>query len=341
MSEKTAVKTREKWVDDVKVIACILVVLGHFFQSMTKANILPENDLYEWFETTIYYFHVPLFFICSGYLYQKYSRVNSVDGWFRNVVKKALALGVPYATFTTATWVLKKAFSNSVNNQIGGLGDTLLFHPASPYWYLYALFFIFLLTPTFKGVKMAVGGLIVAIAMKTIALSGGGYGVYAVSTVLSNEIWFVLGMSICAFNVRLKGRKVQGTICGLLFMILSVVVYKAEISGGVIPFAMGLLACVAVILMVAGGERRFGRGMDFLAKYTMPIFLMHTLFAAPTRAVLLKLGIGSSVIHVVLGLGISFVGPIIAAWIMKKTKWLEFFLYPNKLIEKQKGKKKV
>ena len=68
-------------------------------------------------------------------------------------------------------------------------------------------------------------------------------------------------------------------------MILSVVVYKAEISGGVIPFTMGLLACVAVILMVAGVERRFGRGMDFLAKYTMPIFLMHTMFAASTRAV--------------------------------------------------------
>ena len=53
MSERIAVRTREKWVDDVKVIACILVVLGHFFQSMTKANILPENDLYEWFNTTI------------------------------------------------------------------------------------------------------------------------------------------------------------------------------------------------------------------------------------------------------------------------------------------------
>ena len=338
MSEKTVVKIREKWVDDVKVIACILVVLGHFFQSMTKANILPENNLYGWFNTTIYYFHVPLFFICSGYLYQKYSRVNSVGSWRRNVVKKILALGVPYVTFSTATWVLKKAFSSSVNNQIGGLGDTLLFQPASPYWYLYALFFIFLLTSTFKSVKIAVGGLIVATAMKTIALTGGGYGVYAVSTVFSNEIWFVLGMSICAFNVQLKGRKVQGTICGLLFMILSVVVYKAGISGGVIPFAIGLLACVAVILMVAGEEkRRFGRGMDFLAKYTMPIFLMHTLFAAPMRSVLLKLGIGSSVIHVVLGLGISFVGPIIAAWIMKKMKWLEFFLYPNKILMKARS----
>ena len=141
-------------------------------------------------------------------------------------------------------------------------------------------------------------------------------------------------MSICAFNVRLKGRKVQGTICGLLFMILSVVVYKAEISGGVIPFAMGLLACVAVILMVAGGERRFGRGMDFLAKYTMPIFLMHTLFAAPTRSILLKMGATNAMVHIVLGLVISFAGPIIAAWIMKKTKWLEFFLYPNKFIRK-------
>lgn len=110
--------------------------------------------------------------------------------------------------------------------------------------------------------------------------------------------------------------------------------YKVEITGGVIPFAMGLLACVAVILIVAGFEEKFGRGMDFLAKYTMPIFLMHTLFAAPMRSVLLKIGIENAVVHVVLGLGISFAGPIIAAWIMKKTKWLEFFLYPNKFIRK-------
>ena len=241
MGDKTAVRTREKWADDVKVIACILVVLGHFFQSMTKANILPENDLYEWFETTIYYF--------------------------------------------------------------------------------------------LSSVKVAAVGLIVALTAKVLILTG-EYSVYAVSTVLSNEIWFVLGMSICAFNVQLKGKRVQGTICELLFVILSIVVYTVEISGGVISFAMGLLACVAVILMVAGFEEKFGRGMDFLAKYTMPIFLMHTLFAAPMRSILMKIGVENAVIHVALGLGISFAGPIMAACIMKKTKWLEFFLYPNKFIRK-------
>lgn len=182
--------------------------------------------------------------------------------------------------------------------------------------------------------KAAAVGLVVAIVVKGLILTGGGYSVYAVSTVLSNEIWFVLGMSICVFDVQLKGRKVQGTICGLLFMILSIVVYTAEISGSAISFAMGLLACVAVILIVAGFEEKFGRGMDFLAKYTMPIFLLHTLFAAPLRSILMKIGIENAVIHVVLGLVISFAGPIIAAWIMKKTKWLEFFLYPNKFIRK-------
>lgn len=336
MSEKTAVTTREKWVDDVKVIACILVVLGHFFQSMIKANILPENDLYKWFNTTIYYFHVPLFFICSGYLYQKYSKVNVFKSWKKNVAKKALALGVPYLTFSTATWILKTMFSGSVNDQIGGLDDTLLLHPTAPYWYLYALFFIFLVTPTFSTAKMAVTGLAVAVVAKVYILMG-GIGIYAVSTVLIDEIWFVLGMSICVFDVQIRGKKLQGTVIGLLFLGLSVAVYMVDIQNSAMSFVLGLLACAAVILLVAGFEERSGKMMGFLAKYTMPIFLMHTLFAAPLRSVLLKIGVTNAAIHVVLGLGISFAGPIIAAWIMKKTKWMEFFLYPNKVLKKKKA----
>ena len=178
MSEKTAVRTREKWVDDVKVVACILVVLGHFFQSMTKANILPENDLYEWFETTIYYFHVPLFFICSGYLYQKYSRVNNVGSWCKNVAKKALALGVPYVTFSTATWLLKTVFADSVNKQADGLFSTLVVNPSAPYWYLYALFFIFLVTPTLSSMKAATVVVMIALVANTLILTGGGASIY-------------------------------------------------------------------------------------------------------------------------------------------------------------------
>jgi fucose 4-O-acetylase-like acetyltransferase len=165
---------REVWVDYVKVFACILVVLGHFFQSMVKANILPENGLYAWFNTTIYYFHVPLFFICSGYLYQKYSIVDGLSSWKQNTIKKAVVLGIPYFAFSLATWLLKTVFSGSVNNEMGGLLDTLFIHPTAPYWYLYVLFFIFVLIPTVRGEKGVYALLVIALGIRCIKAIWGG-----------------------------------------------------------------------------------------------------------------------------------------------------------------------
>ena len=75
-----------------------------------------------------------------------------------------------------------------------------------------------------------------------------------------------------------------------------------------------------------------GKVTDFLSKYTMPIFLMHTIMAATLRTILLRIGITNGAVHIVLGLIISFWGPILAAQIMEKSRWLEFFLYPNKVL---------
>lgn len=134
--------------------------------------------------------------------------------------------------------------------------------------------------------------------------------------------------------MELRGKKLQGTVIGLLFLVLSTAVYMAGVQSLSVAFALGLMACAAVILLAAAYEEKSGNAMGFLAKYTMPIFLMHTLFAAPLRSILLKVGITDAVVHVVLGLGISFVGPIIAAWIMKRTKWLEFFIYPKIILKR-------
>ena len=314
-------------------IKTILVVLGHFLASVQ--SYAPGGVLYEWFHKTIYYFHVPLFFICSGYLYQKYSQIDDIKSYLKNISKKALALGIPYVTFSSVTWVLKTVFSRDVNNQIGGFCDTLFLHPTAPYWYLYALFFIFLVTPTFSTVKMTAVGLAVAIAAKAYILTGGGTEIYAVSTVLTNEIWFVLGMSICVFNVQLHGKKKLGVLSGLIFVILSILAYVKDVVPGAFTFILGLIACFSVILLVANNTENstiFGKVMGFLSKYTMPIFLMHTIMAATLRTILLRIDVTNGIVHIVLGLIISFGGPILAAYIMERTTWLEFFLYPNKVL---------
>ena len=310
-------KQREIWIDNIKVIACILVVLGHFFMSMVTANVLPDTDLYQWFRQTIYYFHVPLFFICSGYLYQKLSRVDGIHSWRKNVLKKILNLGVPYFAFSFATWLLKTVFSSSVNTQIGDLFDTLFIHPTAPYWYLYALFFLFLITPTFRNKGIAVIGLLIALTFKVLGIFGGGYGVQVISYILSNEIWFVIGMCLSVFEFKkylLKRSLIMPIATGVIFLLLSALVYMIGIDHGVISFLLGLLACFSVVILMVKIYENRGQSAAFgtLAKYTMPIFLMHTLFAAPLRTMLFKLGIQNAAIHVIMGIAISFIGPMIA-----------------------------
>lgn len=332
-------KNREVWIDNVKVIACVLVVLGHFFQSMTKAEILPSSDLYEWFNQTIYCFHVPLFFICSGYLYQKYSKVDSFFTWKTNVLKKFLALGIPYFIFSAITWILKSVFSNSVNDEIGGLFETLFIHPTSPYWYLYCLFFIFLITPTFMNKKVAYIGLFIALALKVVTLVGLTDQIFVLSTIFVNEIWFVIGMCIFIFDFKKYIIKKQSLVVAimsmLVFIVGSILVYTFELNSTVISFIVGIVACLSIISLMCYVYRNNEQSkiFGFFSKYTMPIFLMHTLFAAPLRSILMKFGITNPMINVVLGIVISFAGPIIAAEILSRVWKFDFILYPNKYIK--------
>lgn len=328
---------REIWIDNIKVFACVLVVLGHFFQSMIKANVLSNNELYQWFNQSIYFFHVPLFFICSGYIYQKYSKVESVRCWGENVLKKLLSLGIPYFAFSLITWLLKNVFSSSVNEPTDGLFQSLFVNPMSPYWYLYCLFLIFLITPTFKNRKMVYCGIIVTLILKIMNVIGVGGNVYAITIVFANEIWFVIGMCLCVIDVSRFFKKKASCLWGIglaiIFGVCSVVISKKNVNE-IISFFFGMLACIAVVLIIGYNfknnvqKRVWGIG----AKYTMPIFLMHTIFAAALRSVLFKFGISNSIIHVILGLIISFGGPIIAAEIMCRFKVLEFFLYPTKYV---------
>lgn len=283
-------KQREVWVDYVKVIACILVALGHLFQSMTKANIIQANSLYTWFETTIYYFHVPLFFICSGYLYQRYSQVRDTGSWLRNVRKKLLVLGVPYFTFSIAEWILKNLFASSVNGTTGGLLGSLFVHPLSPYWFLYCLFFLFAIIPTAGSRREARVICTAALLVKVIAWFVPMY-FQLLNYLATNAIWFTAGMLLAESGFReMKLDKKTAIIGSAAYIAISMFAYK--ISNPVASFFMGIMGCITTIALVRSFEQLADNGfMRWLSKYTMPIFLMHTLCAAPLRVLLMKTSI--------------------------------------------------
>lgn len=320
---------RERWVDNVKALACALVVLGHFSQSMVKAGIVAPDDVYAWFQMTIYTFHVQLFFICSGYLYQRYSTVDSLDSWWGNVKKKLIVLGVPYVVFTIATLALKVLAGDGANSPASSVFVTLFLDPTAPYWYLYTLFFLFALTPTAKTKRHALLMLLIALALKMGSLLGAVEGLpFIIKSVTSNGIWFAAGICLSSLNMRER----LGTIAvkvGALFLPLSIWAY-AFFDSSILDFIIGCLACVFVVSCALNCpcSAHMQGIFDRCAQYTMPVYLMHTIFAAGMRVALIRLGIFSPVAHVILGIAVSFVGPVVAMLVMDRLKPLDFFVYP-------------
>ncbi len=330
----TANGKREIWVDNVKVIACVLVVLGHFCQSIIKSEILPNTFFLEWFIDAIYYFHVPLFFICSGYLYQKYTKIIDVNTWKNSVLKKLIALGIPYFVFSTITWVLKKVFSSTVNNQLGGFGETLLKQPASPYWYLYILFIMFFITITTQNIRQQYFLLFISLLLKIADILGFHSGLYFMDQTMNNWIWFVLGMTLVYGRIKLV-KAFWGYVLFTIFIIGSLLTQIGDLKITGLGFLLSVVACYSIVCIVydlfSDGIQK--PGWKALAKYTMPIFLMHTLFAATLRSVLFKIGIHNSVVHIVLGLFISFIGPIFAMKVMERIKPSDCLVYPTHYIK--------
>lgn len=335
MAETKLTKSRELWPDLVKVIACSLVVLGHFTQSMVKSGFMNGGVLYEWFQLTIYSFHVPLFFICSGYLYQRYSHVNSIGAWWFNVRKKAVSLGVPYFVFTLVTLVMK-AFAGDLANsaEIGPL-QTLLFHPTAPYWFLYTLFFVFLLTPTAWSSLTMVAMLVFSFSLKLIYAIGGGMPSmpYVVGGVCTNLIWFAAGMAIAFFELD-QQLSFGGVLVGAAFLPMSFFVYVFKL-GSLAWFLVGLFACGCILSACITWSRGRSESGVFtaIAQWTMPVFLMHTIFAAGIPVVLVKIGVTTPAVHVVVGLAAGFVGPVFAMLAMERLRPLDFLVYPTRYVK--------
>lgn len=333
-------KNRIVWVDNVKNFAFILVALGHMLQGLIKAGIMQNSAEFTFFNTFIYTFHVPLFFICSGYLYQITTVVNDLKSYKNNILKKALALGIPYFVFSIISYLLKIIFSGSVNTQAGGFFETLFIDPVPPYWFLYTLFIIFLIMPTAKNKKTAaimfgISAVFLCAIIATLDLvPQSPLYIQLVYKTALYLVWFVLGILLA----KIKIEKIFSPFWIISFIAAGIATHfsiNAEMQNNyLVKYAIGILACFGVIGTVGWLFRKNVQPspLKFISKYSMSVFLMHTIFSSGLRAVLLKLNITNSAVHIIAGIIASFAIPVIAQIIMEKIH-LDFVIYPLRYIK--------
>lgn len=328
------------WVDVVKIFACILVVLGHLHMSMMSSNYYAKDAIYYWFPIqTIYTFHVPLFFVCSGYLYQMKSfSGNIIDDHIKTIKSKGLNLIIPYVFFSLVTLVLKVVFSTEVNNQATPIIDTILFNPVAPYWFLYALFFLFCVIPRFKNKRYIGIFFALSIFIKYIYIINPSLIKilpYAIRMIIMNSSWFLFGMLLTNYSLCVSRRnKMIFSFILFIAIILSFIFYQQENKDMLWQMIIGWLFVIDIIGLVQLKKwNKFENIIGRLSKYFLPIFLMHTIFAAGIRIIMFKLGIFTFSIHILVGIVFSFIVPIIVYEILKK-KWGALFLIePSKALK--------
>ena len=123
------------WLDTAKGIAIILVILGHSAQYYLYPNNFRESLMW----MIIYSFHMPFFFILSGYA-SGLSRNPSFS--LLNLKKKIKRLTIPYFSWgliALPVWFVYRGWSYE-------LITNLIYSPsAASLWYLWALFFIWIM----------------------------------------------------------------------------------------------------------------------------------------------------------------------------------------------------
>ena len=72
------------------------------------------------------------------------------------------------------------------------------------------------------------------------------------------------------------------------------------------------------------------RFLDFVNKYSFQIYLLHTIFTAGVRIILLRMNIAQWWLHVLLGTVCGLVFSVLSAYIAKEVKFLNFFFFPTK-----------
>ena len=91
---------RVQWIDEVKGVGILLMVIGHVY-----SDFIPNE-----FKVWIYGFHMPLFFIISGYSFGMFEEKKYSNWSIKDLIKKkAEAYLVPYLCFFCVNLVIQIA----------------------------------------------------------------------------------------------------------------------------------------------------------------------------------------------------------------------------------------
>ncbi len=282
--EETKKKTFLEWIHIGKGIGIALVVVGHFF---------PSTYPIYWAELrkVIYSFHMPLFFVISGYLYRYgyYPYAKLINSKFKR-------LAFPFLS-TAIIFLIIKFFAGQFVNLQYPVNTVSIYNlivdPVNSYmpllWFVHALFLIFLVYPLIRLFLNSTFTLIFLIAVNIFI--GSHFLVFG--NAIANAPFFAFGVMLREqIPVRqfFTGRHwYQIALPAVIFVsfYIAKTYYGFRVDQLLNFYLSGLLGAIVVLnlghLIALFKEKIFARRLMALGEYSMGIYLLHPLFESPLR----------------------------------------------------------
>lgn len=322
-------RDRNLWVDYSKAIGIILVVYGHVARGIFNAGIIIDEDLYNLADSIVYSFHMPLFFFLSGLFFCNSLSKRGIKGLLGSKIDTIV---YPYLLWSILQGVIEVYFSSHTNGNVNySEVFSLLWQPRAQFWFLYALFMVFVVASIiFNKVSdkfifvMFIGTIIIYIFQNDIP------SYFHFNFITNNFIFFIFGI---VFNKRadfeiLSSKKLL-FVTAVSFVLIQYIFHSALSFSYVDKGILSLLVALISILFIVSISKKLAETplnwLIIIGSSSMPIYLMHILFASGTRIILNKALDDSATIHLFIGFVAGIGGPLIAVHLIKKFK-LTFLL---------------
>jgi len=332
-SEALQAETRWVWVDHARGIGIFLVVFGHVFIGLMNASIIQTSGGNEFVCGWIYSFHMPLFFFLSGMFVLRSAR-KPLTLFLNN---KLRTIVYPYFVWSIIQSSIQVPLSSYTNKAMDFSEIiSIVYKPVMQFWFLYVLFVMFVIFIMLHRLGTGAKGFFyvsVCCLILPSLISLGSWGVpYQVCRYM---IYFGLGAAASSRILTRPwpaNRSVQGLVSFFCFAGLGMIVkldWTEYGFGALIAATMGICGVVYLARVLERVEsaaflKRWGR-------YSLEIFVAHTLAASGFRIVLQKLlHINAPALHLIGGIACGIVIPLMVIKACQRIRFPYAFALPKK-----------
>lgn len=303
-------------LSNMSIIGVLLVVIGHSI-ILGSENIY-YNNFYSNLVNVIYYFHMPLFFMISGFLFfdtiLKYTK-NSV------LKKKVIKLLYPWIFLTSLIYPIKVLMSSLAIRPLEFGIDEFFLQFLFPwtgaviyFWFLPTLFAMFCISILFLSKKTFILMFLLFVPMYSYFDNinvDGYFGVLNIGGVLHNYIFFLVGFS--TKQLFSEGRKVKNNLFIMLFA-LFVLAFSNKVE--MIYALMGIFLVYSLSTLLSFRFCQY-RVFALINKYSFQIFLLSWFPQTVIRILCVKLHFNPYLFSL-LSIFCGIVIPILLSLLLKK-----------------------